>query len=69
MSKIQSLLLDRRFFKNRKQAIRWIKDHGFKILKIDTTQSYYRFRQFEPNKKYKYRTIPINNKVMAVIKI
>jgi hypothetical protein len=29
-------------------AIKWVKNNGYKIYKIDTTPTQYRFRQFSP---------------------
>ena len=42
-------------------AIRWLKDHGFKYMKIDETPHTYRFRQIEPNKNAIYRMKPLKS--------
>jgi hypothetical protein len=56
MSKIQSVLLSRRYF-TMQQAFQWIRDHGFKAKKVDVTKNYYRFRQFNPSRLKQYRII------------
>ena len=38
------------------QAYNWIIDHGYKILKIDVNEHFYRFRQFDTSNDKKYRT-------------
>jgi len=55
---VQSLLFDRQKW-TVAQARSWLKKHGFKIPKVDTTSDYHRFRQ-DPPFKYKagtFRTI------------
>jgi len=66
VSHIQSILLDRDIF-TLKQAENWIKEHGFKLKKLDITVHYYRFRQLEPS-MFKYlRMKRMGRGVMAVI--
>lgn len=72
MSKVQSVLLDKNFF-TEKKANDWIKKHNFKIKKrIDITDNYRRYRQYEP--KYledkgfnKIRTQTLNNFIKLII--
>jgi hypothetical protein len=39
------------------QAFQWIKDHGFRAIKVELTKNYYRFRQFNPSRLKRYRII------------
>ena len=63
MYKIQSILLNTSKF-SLKSAVQYLFDHGFKIIKVDQTKNYYRFRQHDPKqlKKHGYN-------VMRTIKI
>jgi len=65
-SKIQSLLFSRPTF-TKPKATRWAKEQGFRVYKIDTTDSYHRLRQFNPNKNAKKRTITLTPGVKAIV--
>lgn len=47
-SEIQSILFDINKF-DLSSAKSWLKDHGYKYGKVDTTENYHRFRQLEPD--------------------
>ena len=59
---VQSVLLKKSKF-TRAQAFDWIKGHGYKADKVDITQDYYRFRQYEPVHAVglRYRTISLGD--------
>ena len=44
---VQSILITKKH-ETRKKAEEWIKKNGFKLKKIDITESLYRFRQVDP---------------------
>jgi hypothetical protein len=56
-------------------AIQWVKDHGYKAYKIDTTPTQFRFRQYSPellakkkkNGKPKYYTDVLDDKVSLIV--
>lgn len=68
MSKIQSLLFDRKYFDTKKAEL-WMKRNNFKsIKKVDITKNFLRFRQKNPNLFKNFRIIELNgNKVKAVL--
>lgn len=62
---IQSIIFNRKYW-NITDAIKWLIKHKYKVIKIDITKNYYRFRQNEPNKKNKYYTISLKNNVKLI---
>lgn len=64
---VQSILFDKDKYTKTK-AKKWLKDHGFKIKKIDETENYLRFRQRtpEPTKSYKTKRISIGIKFVLM---
>ena len=57
-SYIQSVIINKNYY-TRKNADRWIEEHGFKIKfgskkGPDITKNYYRYRQRVPFKNYNY---------------
>ena len=66
MSKIQSILISRRYFQL-PNAIDWVINHKFNHYKIDITPHYYRFRQFNPSKYKSHRTITLTNGIEAIV--
>lgn len=66
MSKVQSVLFDKNVF-NPETAVIWLAKHGFKFKKIDITDNYIRFRQFEPSKNAQYITKKITKGVEFII--
>lgn len=68
MSKVQSVIVNKRFF-YLDEAIDWVRIHGYKVKKIDETDNYYRFRQFNPKKYSSYITRNLNNGVKLIIGI
>jgi hypothetical protein len=61
------------------QAKRWVKHHGFKVSGFEEASErtsrdgrgiYHRFRQFDPDRRHSYRTIPLGDSgIMAVIEV
>jgi hypothetical protein len=61
------------------QAKRWVKHHGFKVSGFEPASErtsrdgrgiYHRFRQFDPDRRHSYRTIPLGDSgIMAVIEV
>ncbi len=66
MSKIQSVLISKRYFQL-PDAIEWVIRHNFKHYKLDITPHYYRFRQFNPNKYKSHRTTELTTGIKAII--
>lgn len=67
MSKnIQSVLFDKSKF-TIDDAIYWALSHGFIVKKVDETLNKFRFRQFNPNYKYKYYTKKITPGIEFII--
>lgn len=68
MTNIQSILFDKNKF-TLKKCILWLLKHNHKFKKVDITEKYYRFRQFDPNKNHKYFTKDLENGIKFIIKI
>jgi len=71
MYKVQSVLFDKKKF-NVNQAIDWLVNHNYKLMKIHETNKEIRFRQIPPNqlKKegyLKFRNYSLNNGVILVL--
>jgi hypothetical protein len=49
-----------------KEAIKWIEQNKYKLLKIDETTNFYRFRQTIPGKNVKYYTKTLPNGIKLV---
>lgn len=64
-NKIQSLLFPIKKYTKQK-AIRWIKKHGYKYIKIDKTKDYLRFRQISPKEFKRFRTIKLGDGIKAI---
>lgn len=66
---IQTLILSKSVFKDRALATKWVKDHNFIAVKVDETDSSYRYRQKEPGRFQpgSFRTIQLTEGVKAVI--
>jgi hypothetical protein len=70
---IQSVLLNKKYFKNRTEAKRYITKLGYKsTINPDPnpqSKNYYRFRQVQPHKfiKSSMRTKIINQKIRLII--
>ena len=61
---VQSVLLARDKFKTADQAKEWLVSHGYKYTLPDTTPSYYRFRQRDPQRlamTHRLRTIKLGD--------
>ena len=54
------------------QAKAWIKEHGYEVRGLGRGEAgaYYRFRQFDPDRRHDYRTIPFGKSgILAVIEV
>jgi hypothetical protein len=53
------------------QAKAWIKEHGYAVRGLgEAGAAYYRFRQFDPDHRHDYRTIPFGKSgILAVIEV
>lgn len=71
-SEAQSILLPEDEF-TAAQAKAWVKRHGFKVSGYEAPGergAYHRFRQFDPDRRHSYRTIPFGDSgVMAVVEV
>lgn len=68
-SRVQSVLIPTDSFTLR-QARKWIDEHGYDDYGVDETEQYYRFRQFDPDKRHGYRTIEFGDSgIKAVIQV
>jgi len=71
-SEVQSVLMPTDAF-SPAQAKAWVKRHGFKVGGYDAPDgrgAYHRFRQFDPDRRHSYRTIPFGDSgIMAVIEV
>ena len=66
---MQSVLFDKNIY-NISDSRKWLKGHNFKYSgKVDTTQNYHRFRQYEPKKSHTYRTLNIKKGVKGIIRV
>jgi hypothetical protein len=65
--KIQSILFKKDYTK--KDAINWLKNHGYKYSKIDETDNFYKTKQFPPRKDKKYRTLTPTPGIRLIIQI
>jgi hypothetical protein len=62
---IQSILFKQPY--NKLHAISWLKKHNFKHKDIDDKPNHLRFRQIEPNKKFRYITKKVNDDIEFII--
>ena len=67
-TKVQSVLFDKNKW-SRQKASSWIKKNDFKIMKVDITDKFYRYRQFHPKTKDKFRTKIVGKGIKFIIKI
>ena len=71
-SEVQSVLIPADAF-SPAQAKAWAKRHGYKVGGYDAPDgrgAYHRFRQFDPDRRHSYRTIPFGDSgVMAVVEV
>ncbi len=66
---VQSLIMDKKTFETRAEAITWAREHDFKANKVDETEDSWRLRQLEPSvcDEASFRTIDLTKGVQAVI--
>jgi hypothetical protein len=67
-SKVQSILFRKNCY-TKKNAINWLKKHGYKYSKIDETDNFYRARQFPPRKYKKFKTLTPTPGIRLIIQI
>ena len=65
-SRIQSIIFSKKLL-TVPTAKLWLRHYNYKSNKIDITNNYIRFRQFEPNNNNMHRTINITDGVTAII--
>lgn len=63
---IQSVIFNKKYF-DKKKAISALINKGFKYNKIDETENYFRFRQFDPSKNKKYFIVKSTTGIKYVI--
>jgi len=66
MSKVQSVLLPKKYF-CKQCAIDWLIKNNFKAKKIDETDNYYRFRQFDPSNFRRFRVKKLDNHIELIL--
>lgn len=66
MSKVQSVVFEKDAGWTLSKAKKWLKANDFKT-DVDEKPNTYRFRQFEPSKRYTFRTKNFGNGILAVI--
>jgi hypothetical protein len=66
----QSVLIPRDKFTYR-QAVNWIRSHDYMVTyrgkPVDKTEKYWRFRQKDPSKKYRYRSHKLPNDIILIL--
>lgn len=71
-SEVQSVLVPADVY-TPAQAKRWVKHHGFKVSGLEPASGrsiHHRFRQFDPDRRHSYRTIPLGDSgIMAVVEV
>jgi len=50
---VQSVLFNKNIW-SLSDAIKWLREHKYKVKKVDVTENFYRFRQRKPRAKYRY---------------
>ena len=64
---VQSVLFKKDKY-TKKKAEKWLKENDFKVKKVDTTPTLYRYRQLEPSlfhkDKYKIKSLEGSNTVL-----
>ena len=50
---VQSVLIPRETF-TLEEATKWLEEHKFRLLKVDITDHYFRFRQLPPSRSSYY---------------
>ena len=63
---VQSVLLDKDYY-TLAQAKKQIHEMGFALLKVDITDRYYRFRQVNPSKNKRKRTVTIKPGLKLIV--
>ena len=67
MSKIQSILFDKKYF-NTDKARNWLKKNNFKPIKrVHITKNFLRYRILYPSKAYGFRIINFGKHIKAVV--
>lgn len=63
---IQSILFDKHKW-TIANAKKWLLNHGHKVIKVDISDNFLRFRQKTPNPNMRYRTIHIGNGIEFIL--
>lgn len=63
MSYVTQSVILRRDKMSRREADRWIHEHGYKLTAPDITQEFYRYRQVNPERLhgFRFRTIKLGD--------
>ena len=64
-NRVQSVLIPKKY--SVAESKQWLKDNGFKFIKVHTTKTYHRFRQFSPKKGGNYYSLKLKNGIILVI--
>lgn len=68
---VQSVILSKDVYKNKRQANKQIRDMGFKVKyknkEVDEKENSYRYRQEDPNNFKKFRTKVVNEGISLVL--
>jgi len=62
---VQSVLIPRDKF-SLEEATNWLTEHKFRLLKVDVTDEYYRFRQRPPSRG-SYYTKSLDNGIKLIV--
>jgi|FreactTroBogLake_1042271.scaffolds.fasta_scaffold01894_3 hypothetical protein len=68
MSKIQSIVFNKNYFTFR-TAQKWMVDHKFRLISVEETPNWYRFRQIDPSFTKRYRIKKIDKGIEIVLEI
>lgn len=64
--RVQSVLIPKDLF-TIKEAREWARSHGYSAMGVDVTEEHFRFRQMNPRRDGRYRTIELPNKVKLIL--
>jgi hypothetical protein len=64
--RIQSVLFTRERW-NTSSAIAWLRRHKLKVIKVDVTDRFLRFRQYDPQPDERYRTYTLDGGIEMIV--
>jgi hypothetical protein len=65
-SQVQSIVFDKSEW-TIKKAKKWLKEHNYKVSKVDKTETTLRFRQEDPNNYTEFRVKTLPGGIMLVL--